>query len=64
MPQMAIYRSKNRFFVYSFTTGVIPTKAPQRLTDDDALAHALYLARTEGAESAEFYLEQYLANKR
>lgn len=64
MPQMAIYRTQNRFFTYSFTTGVVMTKAPQRLTDDDALARALYVARTEGVEAAEFYLEQYLAKKR
>ena len=61
MPQMAIYRSNNCLFSYSFTTGVISAKTPQRLTEDDVVARAMYLARTEGEEAAGFYLEQYLA---
>jgi len=61
MPQMAIYRTNNSFFAYSFTTGVVQAKTPQRLSEDDAVARAMYLARTEGEEAADFYLEQYLA---
>ncbi len=62
MPQMGIiqHRNSTTFLTYSWTTGVKPAKTPKRvMTDSDALAHALYLARQGRSEEAESFLNEY-----
>jgi hypothetical protein len=53
MPHMAIVRRNSKIVLYSWTTGFVPVKIPQKvMTDDDALAHASYLCRRGKHEEA------------
>ena len=53
-------RHNNTLLVYSWTSCVIRVKFPKRImTDDDALAYAMYLSRRGREEEAELFLEQY-----
>ncbi len=60
MPQIGIVLHHSNLYTYSWTTGVVPAKTPKRvMTDSDALAHALYLARQGRSEEAESFLNEY-----
>ncbi len=61
MPNMAIVSTHNKqLFLYSWTTGVVKAKIPNRIkTEDDALAYALYLSRRGMQEEAEHFLDHY-----
>ncbi len=60
MAQMAIVKYKQKFFVYSWTTGLAEVEISHKITtDDDALAYAMYLSRNGREEEAELFLDQY-----
>jgi hypothetical protein len=60
MANLAIIKNDERFVLYSFTTGTVPVTPPQRrMTDDDALAYAMYLCRRGRIEEAERFLDRY-----
>ncbi len=43
--------------------GCIAPRRTRRMTDDDALAHALWLVRHGQSEEAEEFLEEYVQNR-
>lgn len=60
MAQMAIIQHNSKFLAYSWTTGVVEVKPPKRvMTDDDALAYAMFLNRRGMPEEAEAFLDDY-----
>ena len=60
MTQFAVLKHNNTLYTYSWTTGVTEVMVPERImTDDDALAYAMYLTRRGQADEAEEFLDQY-----
>jgi hypothetical protein len=54
--------NKPKIVTYSWTTGVVAAKIPNRIkTDDDAIAFAMYLNRHGQHDEAEMFLDRYCA---
>lgn len=59
MPQLTILNSNSNFYVYSWTTGVMPCRIPTKSSEDDVLARALWLVRNGREDEADVLLEKY-----
>ncbi len=62
MAEMVIVAIRTTHVLFSWTTGVVPAKIPNRIkSDNDALAYAMYLTRHGRPEEAEAFLDEYCA---
>lgn len=60
MAQTHIVKINKQYFVYTWTTGFVPVLKKFTIkSDDDAIAHAMYLVRQGKHDEAEIFLDQY-----